>query len=111
MTAGYFHAPEATRAVMHEGWMDSGDLGYVAEGELYVTGRRKDLIIKAGRNLYPTELEEVVGDLPGIRKGCVAAFGLSSEELGTERLVVVAETREHAPEARERLARGHRRIG
>ncbi|MFL5352379.1 AMP-binding protein [Archangium sp.] len=103
MTTGYFHAPEATRAVMHEGWMDSGDLGYVAEGELYVTGRSKDLIIKAGRNLYPTELEEVVGDLPGIRKGCVAAFGLPSEELGTERLVVVAETREREPGARERL--------
>ncbi|PTL85324.1 AMP-binding protein [Vitiosangium sp. GDMCC 1.1324] len=103
VTPGYFHAPEATRAVMHGGWMDSGDLGYLAEGELYVTGRRKDLIIKAGRNLYPTELEEVVGDIPGIRKGCVAAFGVPSEELGTERLVVVAETREHDPEARERL--------
>jgi 1-acyl-sn-glycerol-3-phosphate acyltransferase len=103
MTSGYFHAPEATRAVLHDGWMDSGDLGYLADGELYVTGRSKDLIIKAGRNLYPTELEEVVGDIPGIRKGCVAAFGLPSEELGTERLVVVAETRERNREAHERL--------
>ncbi|MFY0568111.1 AMP-binding protein [Archangium lansingense] len=103
MTSGYFHAPEATRAVLHDGWMDSGDLGYLAGGELYVTGRSKDLIIKAGRNLYPTELEEVVGELPGIRKGCVAAFGLPSEELGTERLVVVAETRERGEEARARL--------
>jgi fatty-acyl-CoA synthase len=103
MTSGYFHDSEATRAVLHDGWMDSGDLGYLAEGELYVSGRSKDLIIKAGRNLYPTELEEVVGDLPGIRKGCVAAFGLPSEQLGTERLVVVAETRERGEQARERL--------
>ena len=103
MTSGYFHDPEATRAVLHDGWMDSGDLGYLSEGELYVTGRSKDVIIKAGRNLYPTELEEVVGDLPGIRKGCVAAFGLPSEQLGTERLVVVAETRERGEQARERL--------
>ena len=56
--------------------MDSGDLGYRADGELYITGRRKDMIIKAGRNLYPQEVEEMVGDVPGIRKGCVAAFGV-----------------------------------
>jgi fatty-acyl-CoA synthase len=103
VTPGYFRAPEATRAVLHEGWMDSGDLGYLDDGELYVTGRHKDLIIKAGRNLYPAELEEVVGNIPGIRRGCVAAFGLPSETLGTERLVVIAETREGAAEARERL--------
>ena len=60
--------------------MDSGDLGYRAEGELYITGRRKDMIIKAGRNLYPQEVEELVGDVPGIRKGCVAAFGVPRPE-------------------------------
>ena len=96
VTAGYFRRPEATRAVVHDGWMDSGDLGYVADGELFVTGRQKDMIIKAGRNLYPQEVEEVVGDIPGIRKGCVAAFGVPDPEAGTERLVVVAETRDPA---------------
>jgi 1-acyl-sn-glycerol-3-phosphate acyltransferase len=104
VTAGYFRRPDATRAVMHEGWMDSGDLGYVADGELFVTGRQKDIIIKGGRNLYPQELEEVVGDLPGVRKGCVAAFGVPDPEAGTERLVVVAETRE--PAARHDALRG-----
>jgi 1-acyl-sn-glycerol-3-phosphate acyltransferase len=93
VTAGYFRRPEVTRAVMHDGWMDSGDLGYIADGELFVTGRQKDMIIKAGRNLYPQEVEEVVGDIPGIRKGCVAAFGTPDPETGTERLVVIAETR------------------
>jgi fatty-acyl-CoA synthase len=102
VTAGYFRRPEATRAVMHDGWMDSGDLGYVADGELFVTGRQKDMIIKAGRNLYPQEVEEVVGDVSGVRKGCVAAFGIPDRETGTERLVVIAETRE-ATERHEAL--------
>jgi 1-acyl-sn-glycerol-3-phosphate acyltransferase len=105
VTAGYFRRPDLTQAALHDGWMDSGDLGYWAEGELYVTGRRKDLIIKAGRNLYPQEVEEFVSEVPGVRKGCVAAFGVPDPALGTERLVVVAETRETAPAAREILRR------
>jgi 1-acyl-sn-glycerol-3-phosphate acyltransferase len=94
VTSGYFRNPQATQAAMRAGWMDSGDLGYQADGELFITGRRKDLIIKAGRNLYPQEIEEVVGDVPGIRKGCVAAFGVPDLAAGTERLVIVAESRE-----------------
>jgi fatty-acyl-CoA synthase len=103
VTVGYFRNLEATRAVLEGGWMDSGDLGYLAEGELFITGRRKDLIIKGGRNLYPQEVEEVVGDIPGIRRGCVAAFGVAEPETGTERLVVVAESRQTRPEDRTRL--------
>ena len=102
-TSGYFRNPAATAAVLRDGWMDSGDLGYRAEGELYITGRRKDVIIKAGRNLYPQEIEELVGDVPGVRKGCVAAFGVGDPAIGTERLIVVAETRAGTPEARARL--------
>jgi 1-acyl-sn-glycerol-3-phosphate acyltransferase len=103
VTAGYFRRPEATRAVMHDGWMDSGDLGYLADGDLFVTGRQKDMIIKAGRNLYPQEVEEVVGDIPEIRKGCVAAFAVPDPEAGTERLVVVAETRVSSTARRDAL--------
>jgi 1-acyl-sn-glycerol-3-phosphate acyltransferase len=103
VTAGYFRRPDATRAAMRDGWMDSGDLGYFADGELFITGRQKDLIIKAGRNLYPEEVEEVVGDIAGIRKGCVAAFGVPDPNAGTERLVVVAETRAEAAERRAAL--------
>jgi 1-acyl-sn-glycerol-3-phosphate acyltransferase len=92
-THGYYRNPEATRGLIRDGWLETGDLGYLVDGALYVTGRVKDLIIRGGRNLYPQELEEIVGDLPGIRKGCVAAFGCPDETRGTERLVIVAETR------------------
>ena len=103
VTAGYWRNPAATRAVRRDGWMDSGDLGYSADGELYITGRQKDLIKKAGRNLYPQEVEDIVGAIPGIRKGCVAAFGVHDPSMGTERLVVVAETRARGLVERERL--------
>ena len=93
-TRGYFRNPEASRDLKRNGWLDSGDLAYIAEGEVFITGRAKDLIIRAGRNLHPYELEEAIGDLPGIRKGCVAAFGSPDPVSGTERLVVLAETRE-----------------
>jgi 1-acyl-sn-glycerol-3-phosphate acyltransferase len=94
VTGGYFGNPDATRAVMHDGWMDSGDLGYLADGELFITGRTKDIIIQAGRNICAQEVEEAAGTAAGIRKGCIAAFGMQDPALGTERLVVVAETRE-----------------
>ena len=103
VTAGYFRNPAATRYAVHDGWMDSGDLGYVADGDLFVTGRRKDLIIKAGRNLYPQEVEEIVASVPGIRRGCVAAFGVADPAIGTERLIVVAESRETLTAERARL--------
>jgi len=103
VTAGYWRNPTATRAARRDGWMDSGDLGYWADGELFITGRVKDLIKKTGRNLYPQEVEDVVGAIPGIRKGCVAAFGVHDPSVGTERLVVVAETRRSGALERERL--------
>jgi fatty-acyl-CoA synthase len=103
VTEGYWNNPAATRAVRRDGWMDSGDLGYWADGELFITGRQKDLIKKAGRNLYPQEVEDIVGAIPGIRKGCVAAFGTHDPSVGTERLVVVAETRMRGLAERERL--------
>jgi len=91
---GYYNNPRATKAVYHDGWIDSGDLAYQAESEIYITGRRKDVIIKAGRNLYPAEIEELVGVLDGVRQGCVTAFSVNDNARGTEQLVVVAETRE-----------------
>lgn len=94
VTSGYFRNPDATREVMRDGWMDAGDLGYLADGELFITGRVKDIIIQAGRNICAQEVEEAAGSAPGIRKGCVAAFGIHDPARGTERLVVVAETRE-----------------
>jgi 1-acyl-sn-glycerol-3-phosphate acyltransferase len=103
VTDGYHRNVELTRTVRRAGWMDSGDLGYLAGRELYVTGRRKDIIIKAGRNLYPQEIEELVGRVSGVRRGCVAAFGVPDPERGTERLVVIAETRARDADAREHM--------
>ncbi|HEX9078241.1 MAG TPA: AMP-binding protein [Desulfuromonadaceae bacterium] len=102
-TSGYYRNPDATRSLFHGEWLDSGDLGYLANGEIHITGRIKDIVIRAGRNIHPTELEEAVGDLAGIRKGNVAVFGSLDRTAGTERLVVVAETRETEPARREAL--------
>lgn len=99
-SSGYFRNPEQTRRLFHAAaqgngvWLDSGDLAYMAGGDIYLTSRIKDLIIRAGRNIYPYELEEAVGDIPGIRKGCVAVFASTDHAAGTERMVVLAETRE-----------------
>jgi 1-acyl-sn-glycerol-3-phosphate acyltransferase len=93
-TSGYYRNPEATRELFNDDWLDSGDRAYVSDGEVYITGRAKDVIIRAGRNIYPYELEQAIADVDGIRRGCVAVFGGSDPATGTERLVVVAETRE-----------------
>src|SRR5271170_1796508 len=96
-TRGYYRNPEATRELLRDGdWIDSGDLAYWGEGEIYITGRAKDVIIKAGRNLYPHEVEEIAGRVAGVRTGCVVAFGAPDERTGTERLVVAAELRDMA---------------
>jgi len=102
-TSGYFRNPEETRRLFRGDWLDSGDLAYVAGGDIYITGRVKDIVIRAGRNIHPHELEEAVGNIAGIRKGCVAVFGVAAPGTGTERLVVLAETRETNTEAHERL--------
>ena len=93
-TSGYFRNEAKTRELFRNGWLDSGDQGYMADGELFVTGRIKDMIIRAGRHIYPQEIEEAVGDIPGIIKHGVAVFGTSDPSSGTERTVVMAETSE-----------------
>ena len=102
-TSGYYRNPESTAALFHGQWLDSGDLGYIAEGDVYLTGRSKDIIIRAGRNIHPAELEEAVGNIPGLRKGCIAVFGSADKVSGTEQLVVLAETRETEPDRLDAL--------
>ncbi len=110
-TSGYYRNPEATEKLLPMGpalsdgeyaWVNSGDRAYFADGEIYVTGRVKDIIIKGGRNLYPHEVEELAGRAEGIRKGCIVAFGVKDDASGTEKLIVVAESRER--EASRRAA-------
>jgi len=93
VTSGYYRNPQATQTLFVGDWLDSGDLAYVAEGDVFITGRNKDVIIRAGRNVYPPEVEEVVGNIEGIRKGCVVAFAARDRHYSTERLVILAETR------------------
>ncbi len=103
-TSGYFRNPEATARLRAGAWLDTGDRGYVAEGELFITGREKDIIIRRGRHIYPEELERAVAALDGVRRGCVAAFGTRARASGTERLVLVAETALSERSRREALS-------
>ena len=103
VTTGYYRNAEATAGLFDGDWLDTGDLGYLAAGELYVTGRAKDMIIRGGQNIYPYELEEATGAIPGVRRGCVAVFGARSPDGAGERLVVLAETRETNETERARL--------
>jgi acyl carrier protein len=93
-TTGYYRNPEATRSLFSGEWVNTGDRAYLSEGMLYLTGREKDIIIRGGRNISPYELEEAIGSLPRIRRGCVAVFGSMDHASGTERVVVLAETRQ-----------------
>ena len=104
-TTGYYRNPEATRALFDGAWMNTGDRAYLDDGMLYITGREKDVIIRGGRNISPYELEEAVGDLEGVRRGCVAAFGSLDAASGTERVVVLAETRSEDAALRQALRR------
>jgi 1-acyl-sn-glycerol-3-phosphate acyltransferase len=91
-TSGYFHNEAKTRELFRDGWLESGDQAYIANGEVFITGRIKDIIIRAGQHVYPQELEEAVGDIAGAIKGSVAAFGVTDPTSGTERIVLLAET-------------------
>ena len=102
-TAGYFHNREASRRLFDGDWLDTGDTGYIANGELYVTGRVKDVIIRAGQHIHPQDAEAALGALAGVRKGCVTVFGVPDPRGGTEKVVVLAETRERDPQRRRAL--------
>ncbi len=104
MLSGYYHRPDATAQAFHEGFYLTGDLGYVWHGEVFVTGRKKDLIIVGGKNVYPQDLEQLASEVPGVRPGRVAAFGVFNEEVGTEDVVIVAEAEDDSPSKREQIA-------
>ncbi len=88
---GYHRRPDLTAQALRDGWFFTGDLGYLADGQLYVCGRRSDVIIVGGRNLYPDDLEELAGTVPGVAPGRVVAFGVADARAGTERVVLVCE--------------------
>jgi len=103
---GYFNRPDATAAAFREGgWLRTGDLGYLAEGDLVVCGRIKDVIIVGGRNVFPEDLERAAQTVEGVRPGNVIAFGVAQGRKGDQR-VVVAELKSGDPSAvRDGIAR------
>jgi fatty-acyl-CoA synthase len=95
---GYFEQPEASARTLRDGWLHTGDEGYLSHGELYVCGRQKDIVIVNGRNFYPEDLEWAVGELPGVRSGNVVALGVGGLGSGErERVVVVVESKGKLP--------------
>jgi acyl carrier protein len=102
-TSGYFRNDAKTRELFQNGWLDSGDQAYMAAGEVFVTGRIKDIIIRAGQHIYPQEIEEAAGEVAGIVKNGVAVFGIVDPSSGTERTIVMAETAESDPRQREEI--------
>jgi acyl-CoA synthetase (AMP-forming)/AMP-acid ligase II len=100
-----YYRRDDLRPLDSEGWYHTGDIGYVADGELFVAGRVKDLIINAGKNIFPQDIEAIVNTVPGIHPGRVVAFGVADEREGTELIAVVAETDTADPEDQRRIKR------
>jgi fatty-acyl-CoA synthase len=92
MFNGYRNYPEKTAEVLCDGWYYSGDYGFQDDGELFVIGRKKDIIIVAGNNVYPEDVEDAVGAVQGVIPGRVVAIGEENPELGSEQVAVIAET-------------------
>ena len=101
---GYLDRPEINAEIFdNEGWLDTGDTGFIFDDELHLCGRSKDLIIINGRNHDPALVEDALHGLDGIRPGCISAFALTDDVSGTEGLGLVAETREEDPAKRTAL--------
>ncbi len=107
---GYWQRPEATREVVRDGWFHTGDLGYLVGGELYICGRRKDLIIVRGRNYDPQDFERAAESVEGVRQGCVVAFGTYDEDKSSDAVVLICETRVRDEAARTSLTKKIRAV-
>ena len=98
ITSGYYKREADTQALFRDGWLCTGDLAYLLDGQLILCGRIKDVIIVGGRNVFPEDIERAIGGLEGVRAGNVIAFGMEGYK-GKESVVVVAEVRTDDPEA------------
>ncbi len=103
MLSGYYRRPDLTAEAIKDGWYYTGDMGYLAEGELYVSGRKKDLIIVGGKNVYPQDLEAIANEVEGIHPGRAVAFGLMDEAMGSEKIIMVCELLDPVDEEATRL--------
>lgn len=104
LMSGYFGNPEASREVLSaDGWLDTGDIGYQANGSLYITGRAKDLMIIKGRNIWPQDLEHLAEQQPEVRPTDASAFSITDDD-GSETAVLVVQCREADPRKLTSLA-------
>ncbi len=108
---GYRNSPELTAAALVDGWYRSGDYGFADEGEYFVVGRKKDLLIVAGKNIYPEDVEDAVATVAGVLPGRVVAFSVDDDAQGTEQICVVAESLEEDERQRKKLSLEIRREG
>lgn len=105
MLTGYYNRPDATeKAFIDDGWYLTGDYGYTLNGEVFVAGRKKDMIIVGGKNVYPQDLETLAYEVPGIHAGRAVAFGIYDERAGTEEVVIIAEVDVDGAEERQSIA-------
>jgi fatty-acyl-CoA synthase len=101
----YYRRPDLTAQAIRDGWYFTGDIGYLADGQLYVTGRKKDLIIVGGKNIYPQDLEAIANQVGGVYPGRAVAFGLIDTRLGSEGIVMVCELNGADHESRNDIER------
>jgi acyl-CoA synthetase (AMP-forming)/AMP-acid ligase II len=104
MLTEYYHRPDATEKALRDGWYLTGDYGYTLNGEVFVAGRKKDMIIVGGKNVYPQDLESLAYEVPGIHAGRAVAFGIEDAKAGTEEVVIVAEVDTDNPDERQKIA-------
>jgi fatty-acyl-CoA synthase len=104
MLTGYYHRDDLTQKAFREGWYLTGDYGFVADGEVFVSGRKKDMIIVGGKNVYPQDLESLTYEVPGVHAGRSVAFGMFDEEQGTEDVVIIAEVDSTDPAEQQKVA-------
>ena len=109
MLTGYYNRPDITQKAFFNGWYLTGDYGYLSNGELFVTGRKKDMLIIGGKNVYPQDIESIAYEVDGVYQGRAVVFGLFDEHSGTEEVVLVAETDSQSDEERHRIADAIRR--
>ncbi len=91
MLNGYYNRPDVTEKAFLDGWYVTGDFGFISAGELFVSGRKKDMIIVGGKNVYPQDLELLASEVPGVHAGRSVAFGIFDDEQGTEEVVIISE--------------------
>jgi fatty-acyl-CoA synthase len=104
MLTGYYNKPDLSQKSFINGWYLTGDLGYKVSEEVFITGRKKDLIIVGGKNVYPQDIEQLAMEVPGVHQGRVVAFGIFNEEMGTEEVEVIAEVNLEEPEKLELIS-------